>query len=68
MVLDFLPLKVKYITKFCVLYDLSCGMLVYNVEKSEGEKNVAAFELLSLIKLSVTGLLFWIIKNELSPK
>ena len=54
----FLTLKAKSITEFIVLTSLSCGMLVYNVGKLYFETDLAAFQLLSLFKVSITCLLF----------
>ena len=59
-----MPLKAKSITEFSVLISLSCGMLVYSIENSYDETNSAAFRLLSLFKVSITGFLFRIIQIE----
>ena len=41
------------ITDFCVLINLSCGVLVYNVGKSYVETDLAPIRLLSLFKVSI---------------
>ena len=38
----------------------------YIVEESYDQTELVAFQLLSLLKVSITGLLFWITQNELT--
>ena len=46
-------------TEFSVQITLSCDMFVYNVEKPYVETESTTFRLLSLLKVSITGLLFF---------
>ena len=59
-----LPLKAKSITEFSVQISCSYGGLVYILHNSYAETDTTVF---LLFKVSITGLLFRITQNELTP-
>ena len=63
-----LPLKAKAIAEFSVLISLSHGILLYYAEKSYVQLDLAAFQLLSFFKVSITCLFFWISQKRVNSK
>ena len=62
------PLKQKSIMSNKTFINLPCGIVVYKVEKSKHDIDVALPRLLRLLIEFMTGWLFRIVQNELIPE
>ena len=62
------PLKTKSIILRSTVTNLSCGILVYNVEKSKDETDFADLRAIDFLTTSKTGSRFWMTQYDLIPE